>query len=424
MCDTIVAVGSATARGQVLFGKNSDRDFREAQHLAFVPAAHHPRDATVRLTYAEIEQVSETRAMLLSKPHWIWGAEIGVNDCGVAIGNEAIFTRIEPSFDPGVIGMDYVRLALERAASADEAIHVITSLLSRHGQSGDCGFERKIAYHNAFLVADPHNARVLETVGREWVVTPVDRVRAISNAISSEPPFVQVSPGLEVQAREAGLIGANEPFIFKQAYVAVPPGSSAAYREQRATELLDARSGALSARDFREILRDHAEGPNSDGRVGARLCMHRRDNPLGATTAAWVSELAPLRTVHWVTATAAPCSSIFKPVFLEAPIPAHGPLPGAVEDQCSLWWRHEQLRLALERGAEEEMSVYLQERDALEVRFEERISAFLASDGDPASASAAALVAECWREAGDWEYRWYDRLIPARETGTVIAKGQ
>lgn len=37
-------------------------------------------------TYAEIEEICETRAVILSKPHWSWGAEMGANENGVCIG--------------------------------------------------------------------------------------------------------------------------------------------------------------------------------------------------------------------------------------------------------------------------------------------------------------------------------------------------
>ncbi len=57
--------------------------------------------------------------------------------------------------------MDYVRLGLERGSTALEALQVITKLLEQHGQGGNCGFDHKVYYHNAFMIVDSREAWVL-----------------------------------------------------------------------------------------------------------------------------------------------------------------------------------------------------------------------------------------------------------------------
>ena len=148
MCDTIAATGSATADSITLFGKNSDREPNEAQNLCHIPGQEHALGTSVKCTYISIPQVEKTNTLLLSKPFWMWGAEMGVNVHGLAIGNEAVFTRVPHEKGPGLTGMDLLRLALERAATAHEAVKVITDLIEIHGQGGDCGYSHKLFYHN------------------------------------------------------------------------------------------------------------------------------------------------------------------------------------------------------------------------------------------------------------------------------------
>ncbi|MGH8481480.1 MAG: C69 family dipeptidase, partial [Nevskiaceae bacterium] len=131
MCDTQVLVG----RDAVWFAKNSDREPSEPQPVVRLDAVRGDAAPTVRATYIELPQVPERHAVILSKPVWCWGAEMGVNGRGVAIGNEAIFSR-RATRAPALLGMDLVRLGLERGGSAAEALEVIIRLLEAHGQGG------------------------------------------------------------------------------------------------------------------------------------------------------------------------------------------------------------------------------------------------------------------------------------------------
>jgi dipeptidase len=406
----MAAVQPATSGGVVLFGKNSDREFTEAQYLQWLPAARHEAGARVRLTYKDIEQARETYAVMLSKPHWIWGAEIGANEHGLVIGNEALFSKIDASLEPGIIGMDFLRLALERARDVDEGVSVITSLLREHGQSGNCGFKREMAYHNSFILADPRGARVLETVEREWVVTPIKDYYAISNAMTVETGFAACSPTLESRAVSAGIHQEGAAFAFKSVYEAADKVASGCFRRARAMELLGARSGRLAVTDFFSVLRDHKEGERAPGRSsGPRICAHTRENPLGQTTASWVASLEPSQRMHWVTGTAAPCTGLFKPVLLEAGLPAHGTPPAGEEDNTSLWWRHEKLTRYLDGSQEAVRHAFTGERDALEARFLDRMSTCPAASDPQGRDEARRLTESCWREGVAFENRWLDK---------------
>src|ERR671934_809671 len=108
-CDTAVAVGSATADGSVIFAKNSDRSANECQPLSHVPRRRHPSGARVRTQYLEIPQVEETWELIGSRPYWLWGFEIGVNECGGAIGNEAGPSRRAYEQPAAPVGVEPIR---------------------------------------------------------------------------------------------------------------------------------------------------------------------------------------------------------------------------------------------------------------------------------------------------------------------------
>ncbi len=338
MCDTMVRV----LKDRVLFAKNSDRDPNEAQVLEWHPRARHAAGASCACTWIPIPQVGETHAILISRPYWMWGAEMGSNEHGVTIGNEAVFTT-QPYAKTGLLGMDLLRLALERADTATAAVEVIIALLETHGQGGGCGHEnRQFSYHNSFIVADGRGAYVLETAGREYAVESVRGARSISNGLSI-PGFAE-----RYSDRIRSAVAAARP------------------RQSRTACLVRQATGPG---DLFVALRDYGPGRTTpaysllNGGMGAP-CMHAGGLVAASqTTASWVSVLTPGQAQHWATATSVPSASLFKPVVLQVPLNTGRPRDHA---DTSLWWRHERFVRRAMRNPEACFPVFQAERDALE----------------------------------------------------------
>lgn len=422
MCDTILAPPSSTAEGAMLFGKNSDRQRNEAQIIEFHPAASHAAGVAVDCTYIAVPQAPRTKAIVICRPFWMWGAEMGANTAGVVIGNEAVHAQTGAQEEPALLGDDLVRLALERASTAAEAVDVIVRLLERYGQGGNNGHLTPSFFNNAFIIADPREAFVLETVGRDWLLERVDAPRSMSNRYSIDGPILRKSTGLDGRLAEYGWAD-GEPESY--ADVLANPNREhlghAGARRRCSTALLRAQAGALDVAAMMAILRDHGFGEAShlqwaaDACIRKAVCMHAgaSDSP-GQTTGTMVSEIFERGSVHWVTGTSAPCTSISKPLFLDA-LPDLSELrPTDSFDPRQLWWRHELLYRAAITG---DMAGFLAdiqgERDALEATFQARATAVRAAD----QADRQATVGQCWAEAAALEARWLERISRYAEPG-------
>jgi dipeptidase len=427
MCDTLIALGNSTADGSVLFAKNSDREPNEAHQIISIPASDHPKGSQLNCTYRNIPQVEHTYAVVLSKPFWMWGAEMGTNEFGVVIGNEAVFTKVPQEKTPSLTGMDLLRLALERAATAREALNIITTLLQTYGQGGNCGFAHPMNYHNSFLIGDRREGWVLETAGREWAAQRVQGVRSISNAISIGSDWDEASPGLVDYAMKRGWCRGLTDFDFARCYSEpiYTRFGAGKYRQQCTSSLLQEKACSLTAADLMAYLRYHGgkddAGWTPDKAVlGTEVCMHYGFGPvrINQTTGSMVSRLAGDGMTHWMTGTAAPCTSVFKPVWVEAGIPeeASKALTGKADDQ-SMWWLHEKLHRQVNQDYANRLPNYRQERDRLETEFiqgAERVSALSIEE-------KSAFSEECFNRAAEATREWTAcvRAVPVKKAAAI-----
>ncbi len=399
MCDTLCVLGDRST----LFAKNSDRPLSEAQ----VVEVHGRRAAggRVRTQYLDLPDAGAA-ATVLSRPVWLWGAEHGINEHGVAIGNEMVNTVDDPRLaPPALLGMDLVRLGLERAVTAEDALDVMTGLLEQYGQGGVGDAVNTVAYWSSFLIADNSSAWVLETSGRAWAARPVGRGDAISNRLTLRRDWTRASPGVVPGTDIDNWRDPATPTGFADGRLA----ASRAF-VQRSLDTPAPRGPSDTARTVVAHLRDHGTGPwgapgspgpvvaaptavDADG-TGVTVCMHIRD--FEATTSSMVAELTlddhdgvPGRA--WV-ALGNPCASVFMPVVAPSPTAPSGSVPDALAGE--LWARR---FAAVSRAAETDVASLESVRSVLgpvEVELWDEADALGPRGADPARWHLFASEAE------------------------------
>jgi dipeptidase len=415
MCDTIIATPAATASKVMIFGKNSDREPNEAQFFDHIPAADHAPGSHIQCTYIEIPQVRHTYATLLSRPFWLWGAEMGINEHLVTIGNEAVFTK-EKVPEKGLLGMDLLRLGLERGATARAALDVIVALLEEFGQGGNGGYQHPLYYHNSFIIADPDEAWVLETSGKHWAALKVADVYSISNGLTLQGQWDLAAPDLVKHAVKQGWCSSAKDFDFARCYsdFVNTRGSFCGHRHQRTLTSLTAQQGVADIKQFAQTLRDHGipKGePFYPGSISltSQVCMHHGFGPTRAhqTTGSLICYLDRSAPAFFVTGTAAPCTSLFKPIWLDTPCTDHEPTPSGVFNAETLFWRHERLHRATLSDYPNRIKIYAAERDLQEEQFIQ-MTLDQMRFGNPTERQAFAR--KCFATADQLEQEWYERL--------------
>lgn len=409
MCDTMVALGTATRDGSVLFAKNSDRQPNEPHIMVRIPRKQYPPGAKVKCTYIEIDQSELTYEVLLLKPAWIWGCEMGSNEYGLNIGNEAVFT-VEKYGKTGLTGMDIIRLALERCKTSLEALNFITSILEQYEQGGNCGYEKKFYYHNSFLIADPESAWVLETAGEYWAAQQVKDVRSISNGLSIGKSFEKSHPRLIQHAIERKWCKSEQEFDFAKCYSdsLYTYFSGAKYRQATSQTALENNRGQIDVNLMKSILRSHH--PAQEGKEFRRsclksICMHGGGIIGDHTTGSYVASLGKEQCTYWVTGSPTPCVSIFKPLWMVENTPFK---EEEFEKALAFWKKRAQLFQMILHHKIPELSTYLEERDQLEEEWTQMVQAMEKGNQE----EMKKIIATAWQQ----EEELVSRMLEENQT--------
>lgn len=329
MCDTFGII----EKEAVYFGKNSDREPNELQIIEHHPPKSNPKESTVKCSYVEIPQVEFTYGVLISRPFWMWGAEFGINEKGLVIGNEAVWTKENLTKKGDVLtGMDLLRLAIERAATTKEAIEVITSLLEKYGQGGSGGYQDKnFSYHNSFLICDGKELAILETANKKWAVKNISSFAAISNCLCID---------------ESDYCSSNTKSDFSNKYSdwLYTTFSGSGIRRNFSMNFLKKKYGNFKLEDAFDLLKSHGKSKEfhpDQPLVSSTICAHAGNGltrVAAQTTSSIVVEYKHQQTpVIWITATSSPCMSVFKPLTFDE-------IPGELSSQSkTLWIEHEKL---------------------------------------------------------------------------------
>ena len=346
----MVALSNTTTNSQTIFAKNSDRSADECQPLVQRERVRHEPNSVVECQFVRLPQVKETYRHVGSRPYWCWGYEHGFNEHQVVIGNEGLRSKFEFT-EPKLIGMEILRLGLERGRTAAEAVEVMTDLISRYGQGQFKGNLGAGNYDNGYIVADPHEAYVIETAGHHGAVKHVEGAIGISNVYSVTTDWTRLSPEAENDAIKQGWWKLEQGRLnFAEAFMHDWYRSDAAKSDRRrirSCAVLKQHAGKIDASTMMALLSDHSDGQppdepfQTDIKPGHKICIHHNEDGGGGNTAAsLVADLCADGSrlpVYWCSFYS-PCLGVFLPTFIEGTLPPVLAMGEATPSDESPWW--------------------------------------------------------------------------------------
>lgn len=329
-CDMLVAVGSATAEAESLFGHNCSLPSPQPIELTRVAGRPYAPGEQVLTQFLQLPQARRTWTVLAARPEGHWGYVHGLNEHGLAAGMVTLPLGLAGT-GPGLIGTDLVRLVLERCRTAQQAIDLVAECLQQQGM----GVPESLRPHGvrdaALLLADPHEAFAVETAGQFWVEQEVSAVRAASEVRVIRQDWDRIAPGFAALAIERGWWPEDGTKLDSAGCLGETcREQNAAWRRWgRATLLLEQQNGNLDLASFRRILADHDEDSplEIDPRQAVALpplCQHAAGRGRETTVASLITQVARfenrLALAWW--AAGPPCGSVYFPLFLQGELPA------------------------------------------------------------------------------------------------------
>jgi secernin len=330
--DMVVALPRATADHVTLFGHNCNRPVGEPRALERVPGRTFETGERIRTPHLSLPQVRSTLTVLAARFAGRWGYSHGLNERGVAAGTTSVKTRVLNDV-PGLTGPDLVRLALERSATALQAVDVVTDLISRHGPGVSAAEEDE--GDPVLMLADGHEAYLLSACSTYWVVQEVREVRAQSDVCQLRQDWDRISPGLADLAISRGWWPDDGSKLdFGAALVGEEALSGTGLRRWgRATVVLEQHNGQLDTATVRRLLAEIGEaargGPDA-GEPAASLVVRLTDTAACPSLAWWCCGV--------------PGESVYMPLALAGELPEA--LTADSAGGCEVWrqaWRLEEI---------------------------------------------------------------------------------
>eukprot|EP01083_Nonionella_stella_P006523 18965_1 len=339
--NTFVCMKDETKGGYTALCKNSNRNPNETHEVVIIPEIKIDDSTVIECTYSTVSPPkSHSHRCLLSKPVWMWGAEMGSSSAGVCIATENVYPNSYGSSQRTphgqyLTGMDLLRLALMFGDSALDAVKIIDHYLKHYQQNGSMEWmnNTQTPHYSTFLVADYNELWIVETINQMFVAKKYCHgIHAISNRYMLSSPFDMISTTLTEYCDQHNINWTRHLDIayqfgeWKRTYF-----DDSSKRQQYVQKRLDAISKhrKLNVTDFTKILRSHSvrysdENGIDKGLLGMDICCHGSYGSLRTvnTNGSLICILRRDGTVlNLVTGTSAPCISMFKPIYIGCTVP-------------------------------------------------------------------------------------------------------